>query len=580
MNRNHGVVRDVQTDMTAHRPRVIAAIVAVTLLGACGAGDSMSSPPTSPTDPGGLRPPVAVHAVDASASAGGDGRTMSAESSAESSVEPAASTDMSIMPAFGGFTYELGDGLAELPEDTTAYQYPQGADVDEATVAALADALGVASAAERVDDETTGLLWRAGPDDGTAPALSVNRDPQLTWSYSGAWADQTMPAACGEVVEADGTVVPPADASTMTTVVGGDAVAIDNGDAVAGDADGGGTDPCAAPEPPDGVPTVADAEAAANDLLAAIGEDPAAYELETYADEWSASVIAWPSLAGVRSPVSLGFGFGAEGVLQWANGSLADPVPAGPYPLVDLDVALTRLTEQTSPSILARSGPLVDVVDPAPATASAGSTGSPTGAATGEPTIETIVPEPAPAPQAATATAADPAIPIEPPPPLGTDPGVQVEPEVATLVEVRADFWWAVDADGSVWLLPAYTFTDNEDRQHTVPAVTDEFLVVAETPTDEPSAGEPAMTIPPESVSPTSEPGVSTSTTTDPPTVDPALLVGLNVDEATKVLAERGLTLRVVREDGVDLAVTEDFSETRVNVVVEQGTVTAVVSLG
>jgi hypothetical protein len=151
--------------------------------------------------------------------------------------------------------------------------------------------------------------------------------------------------------------------------------------------------------------------------------------------------------------------------------------------------------------------------------------------------------------------AAEPPIVVDPPLPE-EDPVVVAEPQVATLVDVHADFWWAWDADGSVWLLPAYTFTDTEDRQHMVPAVTDEFLVVEDVP---------ATTVPTQPV---------------PPDVDPAAVVGLTVDEATKVLAELGLTLRVVREDGVDLPVTADFSETRVNVAVETGTVTAVVSLG
>ena len=66
------------------------------------------------------------------------------------------------MPAFAGFTYELADDLPALPQNSTGYQYPPGADVDEATVAALAEALGV-DAPERVDDATIGLLWRGGP---------------------------------------------------------------------------------------------------------------------------------------------------------------------------------------------------------------------------------------------------------------------------------------------------------------------------------------------------------------------------------------------------------------------------------
>jgi hypothetical protein len=62
--------------------------------------------------------------------------------------------------------------------------------------------------------------------------------------------------------------------------------------------------------------------------------------------------------------------------------------------------------------------------------------------------------------------------------------------------------------------------------------------------------------------------------------VDQFGIVGLAVDEATKVLDVEGLTLRVVIEDGAGLAVTEDFSTSRVNVEVADGVVVAVVSIG
>ena len=138
-------------------------------------------------------------------------------------------------------------------------------------------------------------------------------------------------------------------------------------------------------------------------------------------------------------------------------------------------------------------------------------------------------------------------------------PGL-AEPEVATLVDVRPDFWWAWDPDGSVWLLPAYTFVDTQDRPHTVPAITDEFLV------EEPRV---TTTVPPTTM-------VPPTTTSLPPDV----IVGLSVDEATQALTAQGLTLRVVREDGVDLIVTDDLREDRLNVAVEAGIVTEVLGFG
>ena len=68
-------------------------------------------------------------------------------------------------------------------------------------------------------------------------------------------------------------------------------------------------------------------------------------------------------------------------------------------------------------------------------------------------------------------------------------------------------------------------------------------------------------------------------------TVDVPDIVGESVADATATLESAGLTLRVVKRDGEDLAGTADFVTTRVNVAVEtqdDGTeqVTEVVSVG
>ncbi len=54
------------------------------------------------------------------------------------------------------------------------------------------------------------------------------------------------------------------------------------------------------------------------------------------------------------------------------------------------------------------------------------------------------------------------------------------EPVTVTLVDVQPDVWWAWDADGSVWLLPAYRLIDTDGGWHVVPAVTDEFMIQVE----------------------------------------------------------------------------------------------------
>jgi hypothetical protein len=327
------------------------------------------------------------------------------------------------------------------------------------------------------------------------------------------------------------------------------------------------------------VPTADEAEALAAEVLEAVGLDPSSFEFETYADQWAASVTAWSRLDGVRSPVAWGFGFGENGALQWMNGTLATPIATGPYPLIDLDEALLRLAEQNL--WFGGGGVLMDDLRVTPAAGAPSESPVEAGA---------VPPEAAPAePPASPETPADSiavdtvpvdTIPIDTVPadtvPIDTIPvdtipvdTVPDEPttDVATLVDVRADLWWAWDDDGSVWLLPAYAFTDTEGRVFTVPSVTDEFLIITEPVLVDPLPLEPVPVDP-------------VPTPDEVPEPDHSDIVGLGVDDASARLEERGLTMRVVIDDGTALAVTEDFSSTRVNVEVADGIVVAVVSIG
>lgn len=76
------------------------------------------------------------------------------------------------------------------------------------------------------------------------------------------------------------------------------------------------------------------------------------------------------------------------------------------------------------------------------------------------------------------------------------------------------------------------------------------------------------------------EPAAEVTSVADVPDV-----IGESVEDATATLEDAGLTLRVIKRDGEDLAATADFVDNRVNVAVEtqdDGTenVTEVISLG
>lgn len=59
-----------------------------------------------------------------------------------------------------------------------------------------------------------------------------------------------------------------------------------------------------------------------------------------------------------------------------------------------------------------------------------------------------------------------------------------------------------------------------------------------------------------------------------------AVIVGMSEADATAELESLGLTIRVIERDGELLAATADFRPERINVAVEDGSVTVVVSAG
>jgi hypothetical protein len=61
---------------------------------------------------------------------------------------------------------------------------------------------------------------------------------------------------------------------------------------------------------------------------------------------------------------------------------------------------------------------------------------------------------------------------------------------------------------------------------------------------------------------------------------DAAATVGEKLADAERAAQQQGCEIRVVVEDGEQLAVTDDFRPDRVNVAVEGGTVTEIVSIG
>ena len=515
------------------------AMAAALVLGACGSDEPAASDTVPTPDDGGLIAPRPIRIVST-----GDA-TMSSQraGAAESDAGEMAVSDRMIAP-WGPVEYVLADDLPALPTDDIGYVYEAGATVSVEQVATIAAAFGVDGEPVHLDDGYSNF-WRVGPEDGTAPSLWVYEDALQSWNYSAGYD-------------------PANDVAVSCTIESVEDVAPDVGDDAGSNAPADPVERCDEPTPPEGVPTAEQAEAAARALLAALGEDPDALEYETYADEWFASVSAIGSTGTGAPDRNWGFGFGAGGSLQHAGGQLAVPQQVGPYPLVDLDTALARLDEQQS---WLRYGPTMD-------------------GGVAEPAIDLIAPEadaaggvlPVDVPEGSV----EPIDPMPMPEPIPTG-----DPVVVTLVDVAADLWWVWDADGAVWLLPAYRFIDSDGGWHVVPAVTDEFMIEVE-PTIDPMPVEPAPE--PGTTEPTVDEPVPTEPSADPgqqptddstgsdvaPPADPEMFdsslldpfIGLPLAEFERQAEMLGATVRVVERDGESLAITMDLQFNRVNVAV------------
>ncbi len=411
------------------------------------------------------------------------------------------------------YEFIIGSGFPTLPTQGNGWTYPSGTEIDLDRIRTIAAVLGLDGTLTSRAEEFGGG-WVIGPDDGSAPTLYVAADGQLSWWFNAPYrTDEVTVVDCVEPV-----VVDP-DASVSSEGASSSDGGTDAGTETPGSETS--TPECVyeEPQPPAGILTADQARSRALDLLTRMGVDPTRFELQVHADQWYASVWAQELLGGTRAPVGWYFGFGAEGRLDYAGGQLAAPQEVGPYPLVDLDKALERL----------RNGHY----------------------GYGSLAADTVA-------------VGAPAEPCE----EGKDCPVPPEPETiqVTLTGVRQDLWWAWDADGTAWLLPAFTFLAADGAEFTVPAVSDEYLLIDETVV-EPGTDDPA---PPPVGDPAGE------------TIDPdeaATLVGVTEDAALELAAERGWTVRIVARDGEFFAVTDDYSPTRVNLTIVDGAV-AEVSIG
>jgi hypothetical protein len=420
--------------------------------------------------------------------------------------------------AYGGRTYVAAGDLGALPTEARAWRF-NPAIVDVAQVRALAGAFGIEGEPVAVTDDKGGG-WEVGTD--PAPLLRVTADAMANWYVN---ASSSVTSGCA-VAEARAT--------------GGDASDDPSAPDVPVASDGVTT--CAPPPAAEDLLSVDGALTAAQQRITAAGFDPGDFTMTATADSWATTVNATRKIDGLNTDLTWSMTFGSHGALQWASGWLAEPAPAGDYPLVNVATALERLNA-------GQVAPLAGVALLAPVgCGDAVAKGAPE-----RPATSAACPEPT--------------------------------PTAVTSVQLSLSSVWT--GDGRVWLAPSFRFQTEAGDEVSVVAVTDEYFRQV----DEPATSDPG---PADGSTGSAGSGSGAGGSVDGGSVEPApapeppqhgtvavapeetqALVGLAEDEAAKVAGERGWVLRVIARDGETFAVTEDYRIDRVNVTIESGVVVA-----
>ena len=539
---NHRALWRRQTSMIRSRRLALAAIVVVLGLSACG-------------DPNTTAPLAGKPKVIQLAS----GQTGSGGFSAAPSAATGDAVAESKMAVFAPTKFVYAGELPTLDAPAGSWSFAPGQQPDPDQIAKLAASLGVVGDVRHLTADQGGG-WAVGPADYSGPVLTVGSDGMLNW-----WLSAAPSTAVGVACASPGVAVDPAvgvgvagSSGSATDVIASTTPPAPDGTAPSIDdvAPNAVAPECPVPQPPAGVPNKDEALAKAKQLFADWGYDVNTYQFDApYADEWGANVNASLVLEGMKAPVLLSVGFGENGAITYASGFLATPERGADYPTIGVAAGLERLqTEQNQYVGLAADGVATKAVTD-------------------------VAPQPALGAPAIAPCEAGPATDCAP---------ISNDPVTVTLNSVKADLTMVWAADNTIWLLPAYTFGSADGGVYTVIAVDDAYIQQAapEVATTEP--GVVATGVVPPETAPAAGGGTQCATFETPTAItSPGLSVewaqhwiGECLSYAEQETSALGWSVRVVRQDGIDLPVTADFSGTRLNVAVKGNIISKVLSLG
>ncbi|WP_282948186.1 hypothetical protein [Cellulomonas endometrii] len=350
-------------------------------------------------------------------------------------------TDMRIAPGFGARAVFSASGLADDASAAHAWALDAAAVFSAETAARVASALGVTG-----DPSQQYGAWTVGPQDGTAPNVTLQPDGAASISYYDPTRD---PWACA----ASATDQPDAGASDGAGTTEGSAAA-----ELAPTIDPELVDPALPVVPgPTCDPALGDAPtgdaavAATRDLLATLGVDPAAFEYEEgdSGTTAAATVTAYQVVDAQRTGLAWNVTL-VDGGVQSLYGSLAPLVDLGEYPVVGAATAVERLNDP-------RFGTGYGGVMPLARAEAADAAGAAEAATTDE------VPS------------GDPTVPAT------AQPGSPISWPVqqVTITGARLGLAMVTQADGAALLVPAYELTDADGSAWSVVAVDEGSLDLA-----------------------------------------------------------------------------------------------------
>ena len=138
----------------------------------------------------------------------------------------------------------------------------------------------------------------------------------------------------------------------------------------------------------------------------------------------------------------------------------------------------------------------------------------------------------------------------------------------STFTSVRRTYTQLYDSSNTVWIVPAYEYSDANGGTWTAMALDDSYLEKADVSIDTDSVPAPVEPMP------VPLPDETDGGSVEPvPTIATSAPIGLSELEAIKLIESEGFTARVIARDGESLPATKDYRLDRVNISIENGVV-------